>query len=163
MSEIKKFSNFIKSLANEVYENLGDGFSEDIYQQALAYELRKNKIDYLRETVIELYYKDQMVGKGEMDFYFPEQKRKKFNLLKPVIIETKYVDNLSNNHRAQLKHYLMSTKLNKSKLLHKVDTGLLLNWAKKVEYNQIRIIPEPSIDIEIWKLSKNDKKFEKLN
>jgi len=163
MTEIEKFSNYIESLANEVYENLGDGFSEDIYQQALAYELRKNNVDYLRETQIELYYKDQIVGRGLIDFYFPEQNRKKFSLSKPIIIETKYTTALKDEARAQLKHYLMSTKLNKSTLLRKVDTGLLLNWTKKVDYNQIRINPEIPIEIEIWKLSKDSKNFKKQN
>ena len=70
-----KFLVTIENLAQEVYANLGDGFSEDIYQKALAIELRAKKIDYLRETVIELFYKDQMVGIGEIDFFFPVQKQ----------------------------------------------------------------------------------------
>ena len=55
------FSDFIiklEKLANVVYKELGDGFDEDLYQRALAFEFRKSKIDYLRETNIETFYKD---------------------------------------------------------------------------------------------------------
>ena len=102
----KKFLSTIEKLALEVYANLGDGFSEDIYQKALAVEFRANKIDYLRETVIELFYKDQMVGIGEIDFFFPIQKNKFFTIEAPIIIETKYSTKLEDNHRAQLRQYL---------------------------------------------------------
>ena len=71
----KNFLTKVNELALEVYSNLGDGFKEDIYQRALAYEFRANKIDYLRETVIELFYKDQMVGVGELDFFFSTAKK----------------------------------------------------------------------------------------
>ena len=114
MGEVTKFTDVITKLAKDVYDHLGDGFSEDIYQKALAYELRENKIDYLRETVIELFYKNQMVS-YEIDFYFPVQKSK-FELNKPLILETKYTTKLDSTHRAQLRQYLMSAK-NQSKLL----------------------------------------------
>ena len=39
-----------------VYKELGDGFDEDIYQRALAYEFRKAKVKYMRETNIETFY-----------------------------------------------------------------------------------------------------------
>ena len=154
MGEVTKFTDVITKLAKDVYDHLGDGFSEDIYQKALAYELRENKIDYLRETVIELFYKNQMVGLGEIDFYFPVQKKSKFELNKPLILETKYTTKLDSTHRAQLRQYLMSAKQNQSKLLSKVDTGFLLNWQKKADYDEIRIAPEYPIESEIWVFTK---------
>ena len=125
MNEVKKFTDVITKLASDVYGHLGDGFSEDIYQKALAYELRENKIDYLRETVIELFYKNQMVGLGEIDFYFPAQKKAKFELKNPLILETKYTTKLDSSHRAQLRQYLLSGKQNQSKLLSNLNTCLL--------------------------------------
>ena len=47
MSEVKKFTDVITKLAKNVYDHLGDGFSEDIYQKALACELRENKISLI--------------------------------------------------------------------------------------------------------------------
>tara|TARA_B100000963_G_C22547058_1_gene634918 strand:+ start:177 stop:668 length:492 start_codon:yes stop_codon:yes gene_type:complete len=150
-----KFLSAIENLAQEVYANLGDGFSEDIYQKALAIELRANKVDYLRETVIELFYKDQMVGIGEIDFFFPIQKNKFFTLEEPIIIETKYSTKLEDNHRAQLRQYLHSAKLNKTSVFKNLQYGALLNWQKKVSYDRKRILPETGVSTEFWKFTKN--------
>ena len=150
-----KFLSTIENLAQEVYENLGDGFSEAIYQRALAVEFRANKIDYLRETVIELFYKDQMVGTGEIDFFFPIQKNKFFTLETPIIIETKYSTKLEDNHRAQLRQYLHSAKLNKTAVFKNLQFGALLNWQKKVSYEQKRITPESEVSMELWKFTKS--------
>ena len=150
-----KFLETIKKLSLEVYSNLGDGFSEDIYHKALAIELRTNKIDYLRETVIELFYKDQMVGLGEIDFFFPPQKNKFFTLEVPIIIETKYSTKLEDNHRAQLRQYLHSAKLNKTAVFKDLQYGALLNWQKKVSYDQKRITPEEEVSIEFWRFAKS--------
>ena len=150
-----KFLATIENLAQEVYANLGDGFSEDIYQKALAIELRAKKIDYLRETVIELFYKDQMVGRGEIDFFFPVQKNKLFTLDEPIIIETKYSTKLEDNHRAQLRQYLHSAKLNKTAVFKDLQYGALLNWQKKVNYDQKRIAPDSAISMEFWRFTKS--------
>tara|TARA_Y100000748_G_C15490738_1_gene486409 strand:+ start:1520 stop:2008 length:489 start_codon:yes stop_codon:yes gene_type:complete len=149
-----KFLATIEKLSLEVYANLGDGFSEDIYQKALSIELRANNIDYLRETVIELFYKDQMVGLGEIDFFFPPQKNKFFTLEAPIIIETKYSTKLEDNHRAQLRQYLHSAKLNKTAVFKDLQYGALLNWQKKVSYEQKRITPESEVSMELWKFTK---------
>ena len=149
-----KFLATIENLSQEVYANLGDGFSEDIYQKALAIELRAKKIDYLRETVIELFYKDQMVGIGEIDFFFPLQKNKLFTLDEPIIIETKYSTKLEDNHRAQLRQYLHSAKLNKTAVFKNLQYGALLNWQKKVSYDQKRLSPDVGVSMEFWKFSK---------
>ena len=110
MKSLEKFISSVEKLADVVYQTLGDGFSEDIYQRALAFEFRDKGIDYLRETNVEIFYKNQMVGLGEIDFYFPTQKNKYFSLSKPVILETKYLAKLNDSARSQLRQYLMSTK-----------------------------------------------------
>ena len=50
MKSLEKFITSLEKLADVVYQTLGDGFSEDIYQRALAFEFRDKGIDYLRET-----------------------------------------------------------------------------------------------------------------
>lgn len=151
----KNFLAKVNELALEVYSNLGDGFKEDIYQRALAYEFRANNIDYLRETVIELFYKNQMVGVGELDFFFPPQKNKFFTLEHPIIIETKYSAKLGDEHRSQLREYLLSARLNKTAVFKNLQYGALLNWQKKVVYDQKRIAPEDQVTMEFWKFTKS--------
>ena len=148
MKQMQGLITLLEKLANEVYKTLGDGFSEDMYQRALAFELRNKSIDYLRETNVEIFYKDQMIGVGEIDFYFPAQKIKFFSLSKPVILETKYLAKLNDSARSQLRQYLMSTKKNKTKAINKLEHGLLLNWQKDAEYDDTRTSPEEPIQIE---------------
>lgn len=162
MKPLKVFISYLEKLANEVYTTLGDGFSEDIYQKALAFEFRNKGIDYLRETNVEIFYKDQMVGLGEIDFYFPAQKNKYFSLSKPVILETKYLAKLNDSARSQLRQYLMSTKKNKTKAINQLEYGLLLNWQKDAEYDDAREAPEEPIQIELWKYTEQDNLFKRL-
>lgn len=162
MKSLKVFISYLEKLANEVYLTLGDGFSEDIYQKALAFEFRNKGIDYLRETNVEIFYKDQMVGLGEIDFYFPAQKNKFFSLSNPVILETKYLVKLNDSARSQLRQYLMSTKKNKTKAINKLEYGLLLNWQKDAEYEDTRETPDEPIQIELWKYTEKNNLFKRL-
>ena len=162
MKSLKVFISYLEKLANEVYATLGDGFSEDIYQRELAFEFRNKGIDYLRETNVEIFYKDQMVGLGEIDFYFPAQKNKYFSLSKPVILETKYLAKLNDSARSQLRQYLMSTKKNKTKAINQLEYGLLLNWQKDAEYDDAREAPEEPIQIELWKYTEENNLFKRL-
>ena len=162
MKQIQGLIALLERLANEVYSNLGDGFSEDIYQKALAFELRNKKIDYLRETQLEIFYKDQMVMLGKVDFYFPAQKNKYFSLSKPVLLETKYIALLNDSARAQLRQYLMSSKKNKSKAIAQLEYGLLLNWQKDADYETERIKPDNPIQIELWKYTEKKDLFKRL-
>ena len=57
IEELIKCTNHIYTLAQNVYEELGSGFKEDTLQQALAIAFRKSKVNYLRETHIEIFYK----------------------------------------------------------------------------------------------------------
>ena len=162
MKQIQGLIALLEKLANEVYSNLGDGFSEDIYQKALAFELRNKNIDYLRETQLEIFYKDQMVMLGKVDFYFPAQKNKYFSLSKPIILETKYIAGINDSARAQLRQYLMSSKKNKSKAIAQLEYGLLLNWQKDADYETERIKPDNPIQIELWKYTEKKDLFKRL-
>ena len=162
MKQLQKFISSIEKLANEVYSTLGDGFSEDIYQRALAFEFRSRGIDYLRETNVEIFYKDQMVGLGEIDFYFPTQKNKYFSLNQPVILETKYLAKLNDSARSQLRQYLMSTRKNKTKAINKLEYGLLLNWQKDAEYDDSRVVPDKPIEIELWRYTEKTNVYKKI-
>jgi GxxExxY protein len=54
--------NTIKEIAQDVYETLGSGFSEEVYDRAMQVGLRLAKIGYEGQKVVELKYKDHYVG-----------------------------------------------------------------------------------------------------
>ena len=156
----KDFIKTLQRLSNLVYKELGDGFDEDLYQRGLAFEFRREKIDYLRETNIETFYKNQMLALRELDFLIPKQKNKSFDLKEPLIIECKYDTKLSDRHRSQLRQYLKSIPLNSTKELKSIKQGILLNWQKTNVYDETRVASKTPIQIELWSFDKkNDMKL----
>ena len=156
----KDFIKTLERLSNIVYRELGDGFDEDLYQRGLAFEFRREKIDYLRETNIETFYKNQMLALRELDFLIPKQKNKSFDLKDPLIIECKYDTKLSDRHRSQLRQYLKSIPLNSTKELKSIKQGILLNWQKTNVYDETRVASKTPIQVELWSFDKkNDMKL----
>lgn len=100
--------------AMEVYNTLGRGMAEPIYQEAFAVEMRKRGIDFDREKQLRLYYKDVLLEKTYYaDFYY-----------KGIIVELKSVEEIVSDHRAQLFNYMRMTKHNRGVLLNYGEKGL---------------------------------------
>ena len=124
---IKKDKNFkiLGDLCLEVYSQLGGlNFDEKDFQVALGYEFSKKGIEYLRETHIELYYKDIPIKLGAPDFYLNKE-------VPPTIIEIKLGASISNSNRQQLKMYLISIKRNPKSILKNVKNGILINFLRE--------------------------------
>ena len=112
----------------EIYDHLGGlNFDERDFQIALGYELTKKGIEYLRETHIELYYKDVPIKLGAPDFYLNKESP-------PTIIEIKLGASITNSNRQQLKMYLLSIKRNPKSVIKKVKVGILINFLKEDPY-----------------------------
>ena len=152
----KEFIKNLERLAGVVYKELGDGFDEDLYQKGMAFEFRKANIEYLRETNIETFYKNQMLALRELDFLIPKQKNKYFKISRPLIIECKYDSKISDRHRSQLRQYLKSIPYNSTKELKAIDHGLLLNWQKSNIYDETRVASKTPIQIELWSYDKKN-------
>ena len=131
--ELIKCTNHILTLAEEVYRELGSGFKEDTLQQGLAIAFRGAKVNYLRETHIEIFYKKESLGLLRVDFLLLAQKHKKWELKSPIVIETKSTKKIDNAAHLQLKNYLLSLPRNDSKELKDIKEGILLNWRNNLE------------------------------
>jgi GxxExxY protein len=59
--------------AQEVYNTIGPGFEEKIYQRALALELPAQGLEFSREVWIDVHYKGEVVGKKRVDFLIDDQ------------------------------------------------------------------------------------------
>lgn len=104
----------------EVHKNLGKGFSEIVYKDALEYEFNKNNIPFEREKEYKVNYKDTVL---KHKFYAD------FVVFDKIILEIKSTDSFVNNHYAQCLNYL---KVSKNKL------ALLVNFNQtSVEYKRI--------------------------
>ena len=162
-----KKNNLLKLLGKisiEVFDQLGGlNFDEKDFQIALGYELDSKKIEYLRETHIELYYKDIPIKLGAPDFFLNKEKP-------PTILELKLGASLNNSNRQQLKMYLVSIKRNPKSVLKNVKNGILINFLKDnpstfEEDKKERKKEIYKVELELFTLDKNEnlKLLDKLN
>ena len=99
--------------AMNVHKELGIGFLEPVYQEALAIELTSANIPFTKEQQIAIYYKEQKLNKYyQADFICYEN----------IILEVKALNTLTTNHEAQMINYLVATKK---------PLGILINFGTK--------------------------------
>ncbi len=98
----------------KVYNTLGYGFQEKVYENAMAIEFRKSGIRYQQQAPIKVHYDDEVVGEHNADLFVE----------KLVIVELKATKQLAEEHEAQLLNYLKATTY---------EVGLLLNFGPKPE------------------------------
>ena len=116
----KKESYKIVGKCFEVYNNLGTGFLEIVYKDALEYEFKMANIPFEREVEYTVNYKDITL---QHKFYAD------FIVYDKIILEIKAVSNITDEHIAQVINYL---KVSGSKL------GLLVNFGKlKLNYKRL--------------------------
>lgn len=97
--------------AIEVHRQLGPGFVESIYENALTVELRAQSISFLRQLTVPVLYRDLEVGLHKLDLLVE-------NL---IVVELKAVKEVNDTHFAVVRSYLRAAGL---------DHGLILNFAK---------------------------------
>jgi GxxExxY protein len=102
----------IIGLAMKVHRELGMGFLEAIYANALAFELAEAGIPFDREKRIPVFYRGHIMGDFIADLVVEEI----------IVVELKAVEGLLTAHSVQLVNYLSATRL---------DVGLLLNFGSK--------------------------------
>lgn len=107
----KETEKIIKACMN-VFNELGNGFLEAVYQEALAIEFEIMNIPFKKEAKIEVYYKGNKLNKE----YYAD-----FICYDKIIVELKCVSRLVNANKAQVLNYLHGTKL---------AVGLLVNFGE---------------------------------
>jgi GxxExxY protein len=98
----------------EVYNILGYGFLEKVYESSLYNELISCGLPCERQKKIDVFYKGKLVGEYYADIIAEEK----------VIIELKAAEAICEEHEFQLINYLKATN---------IEVGLLLNFGKKPE------------------------------
>ena len=104
-----KLTEAVIGCAMKVHRELGAGFLESVYANALAHELGKAGISYQRELPINVIYDNTVVGEFRSEFQIEDK----------LIIELKSIENLLPVHEVQVVNYLTATN---------VPVGLLINF-----------------------------------
>jgi GxxExxY protein len=101
----------------KVYNSLGFGFLEKVYENSLVIELTESGLAVEQQRPILVHYRDHLVGEYFADLVVNDC----------VIVELKTAEALSRAHEAQLINYLRATNF---------DVGLLLNFGQSAEYKR---------------------------
>ncbi|MEI6169100.1 MAG: GxxExxY protein [bacterium] len=113
----------VMGAAFEVYNTLGYGFLEEVYQQSLEIELERRRIPHQSQHELKLYYKDSVLRKTYIADIVAFDK---------VIVELKATVILTHDHLAQIMNYLKASKL---------SVGYLINFGNsdKLEWRRITL------------------------
>ncbi|HQW46957.1 MAG: GxxExxY protein [Bacteroidetes bacterium] len=106
----------IKAFFN-VYNKLGYGFLEKVYENAMLIELRNLGLNVVNQKCIKVYYDEIEVGQYTADLIVEEV----------VIVELKAAESLCEEHEAQLTNYLKATN---------IEVGLLMNFGKSAQFKR---------------------------
>lgn len=104
----------------EVHKDLGKGFNEIVYKDAIEYEFNINAIQFEREKAYDIFYKK---------YKLPRKYIADFIVLNKIILEVKAIEKLESSHIKQTLNYLAVSKL---------KLGLLINFGSdSLEYKRV--------------------------
>src|SRR3954465_15304634 len=109
-------SKILKAFFN-VYNTLGHGFLEKVYENAMMIELQKLDLKCQKQQAVDVFYDSFQVGQYFADIIVEES----------VIVELKAAEDLCEEHECQLVNYLRATD---------IEVGLLLNFGKKPQHKR---------------------------
>jgi GxxExxY protein len=98
----------------KIYNTLGYGFLEKVYEKAMSIELKQAHINFQNQYPINIYYDGEIIGEYIADFIIEDK----------IILEIKAIKIISKQDENQLLNYLTATKY---------EVGLLLNYGIKPE------------------------------
>ena len=113
----KELTNRILNCYYTVYNTLGYGFLEKVYENSMLIELQNQTLYAERQKAIKVYYLEKLVGEYYADIIVEDS----------IIIELKAAEYLVEEHEIQLINYLKATDK---------EIGLLLNFGKRPEFRR---------------------------
>ena len=102
----------------EVYNELGHGFLESVYQKSFELALASKGLRVLRKIEVPVWFRGHQVGDFEADILVEEC----------VLLELKAVRSFDSSHQAQLLNYLRATE---------IEVGILFNFGIKPEFKRM--------------------------
>ncbi|OQY52402.1 MAG: GxxExxY protein [Desulfobacteraceae bacterium 4572_88] len=121
----QELTHKIIGCAMKVHSALGNGFQEVIYQRALAIEMKKQGLSFVREMNMEIFYDGIRIGTRRVDFFVEDK----------IMVELKALIKLDDVHLAQAMNYCQAYNL---------PIGLLINFgAKSLEFKRVYNVNHP--------------------
>ena len=112
----------LQALTQDIYDKLGSGFDEVVYQKAFEVGLRLRSIPYEAQRIVPVFYEGFYIGEGKPDLIAGNGTEK-------VVIELKAVESVGHKERIQIENYL--------RVLN-VPLGLLINFPQPTKSKAAR-------------------------
>ena len=112
----------LRALTQDIYDKLGSGFDEVVYQKAFEVGLRLRSIPYEAQRIVPVFYEGFYIGEGKPDIIVGNGAEK-------VVIELKAVESVGHKERTQIENYL--------RVLN-VPLGLLINFPQPTKSKAAR-------------------------
>ena len=118
VSKHRELTHKIVGVFQDVYNELGHGFLESVYQRSLAIALQASGLEARAQVKIPVWFRGRRVGQFEGDLLVNAS----------ILLELKVARCLDLSHQAQLLNYLRATD---------IEIGLLLNFGVKPEFRML--------------------------
>src|SRR5215470_4187816 len=102
----------LRALTQDIYDKLGSGFDEVVYQKAFEVGLRLRGVPYEAQRIVPVFYEGFYIGEGKPDLIVGDGVEK-------VVIELKAVESVGHKERVQIENYLRVLS---------IPYGLLINF-----------------------------------
>jgi GxxExxY protein len=112
----------LRALTQDIYDKLGSGFDEVVYQKAFEVGLRLRGIPYEAQRIVPVFYQGFYIGEGKPDLIVGNGGEK-------VVIELKAVESVGHKERTQIENYLRVLD---------IPFGLLINFPQPTKSKAAR-------------------------
>lgn len=112
----------LRALTQDIYDKLGSGFDEVVYQKAFEVGLRLRAVPYEAQRIVPVFYEGFYIGEGKPDLIVG-------NGADRVVIELKAVESVGHKERTQIENYLQVLNL---------SFGLLINFPQPTKSKAAR-------------------------
>lgn len=134
-TNLKDLTNILIDCSNQVLDELGSGWKEEIYQKAMEVALRKHGLAYETQRILPITFSGYVIGDSIPDLVVWLQNGKTRTA---VVIDLKTESDVREDHRKQVEKYIRELK----KQLRPNETispfGLVINFVKEVNNGSIK-------------------------
>lgn len=126
--EIRKLIEKVKGCAKEVYKELGVGWPECVYHNAMEVALREKGLSYESQRILPISFKGHIVGESKPDLvvWLKQGKGKRL----AIVVDLKWEPYVREDHQIQVKKYIQELKKQIKPGEEVFDTGFVINFVK---------------------------------
>lgn len=133
--EIKDLIKFVQDCSRKVFEELGPGWKEEIYQKAMEVALRDKGIMYENQRILPITFSGHVIGESIPDLVIWVKKDGK---KMAIVIDLKAEPGIKEEHKVQVERYIKELRKQIHKNEEVYSIGFLINFIKEATSVKIK-------------------------